>query len=122
MGGGQRYASLSRLQILGHSAISDSTVRIKQITFIIISLHDGIDNLVIIVAVGMDVTTDVLITAKNLHHTLKVVGASGIQCRSNAVLGRLGSKDTRLDVVIENIVLVLNADKAPNRQPHRLCH
>ena len=60
----------------------------------------------------MDVTADVVVAAQQVHHTGEVVGASGIESRCNAVLCGLGRKDARLDIVVEDVVLILDADEA----------
>ena len=116
MGCCQHYTSLTRLEVLAQGAIGHCRVRIKQITLVIIGAQDGIDDLVVIVAIGMDVTADVLMRTQQIHDAPEVVGTTGIECRSDAVLRGLGRKDTRLDVVVENIVLVLYTNETLDRQ------
>ena len=63
MGCGQDDAGLAGLQVLGQCPVGDSRVRVEQIILIMVGLTDGFNDLVIVVAVGMDVTADVLMAA-----------------------------------------------------------
>ena len=66
---GECDTGLSRLQVLGKGAVSHSTMGIKQITLVIIGLHDGIDDLVVVITIGVNVTAKVLVRAHDLYHT-----------------------------------------------------
>ena len=95
---------------------------VKQIALVIVGAHDGIDDLIVVIAIGVNVTAKVLVRAHDLYHTAEVIRATGIQSRSDAVLSGLRRENTCLDIVVKDVVLILNTDKALDRQAHRLSH
>ena len=78
MGRCQHDTRLTQLQVLDQGSVGYRRVRIEQISLITISLTDCLDNLIVVVTVGMDVTANVLVTTQEFHNTSEVVRTSGI--------------------------------------------
>ena len=122
MGSCKGDSRLTGFQVLLQRPISDSRVRIQQIILVTVGLTNRLYYLVIVIAVGMNMTAHIFMRSQEFNNPPKVGGTAGIESRGDTVLSGFWRELARLDIIVEDVILILNADETLDRQAHLLRH